>query len=733
MKHPLNIFLWTLWSFLFFTLEIQGQLLSPELGTIIVTYQTDQAGQRLDRIRFWLINDQQERILYPKKDEFVSNSHTPNERTVVITHLPAGQYRIEFLIPNTDQLFDPVPPRPVTLNPGDVVKIEQVIRLRSISFQHFPAEMTTALQQQRSSFFLAISPSFPPPRPFSRPTMPANLSVRSNQNVGWKLILQGRVIYSSKGSTSNISIPPGRNYSLISEHLPGYTFYTNPKIPFNVAPGQNLSIDLIYQRDTGSMSLQGELPPQFKELNITLYSQDSDQPPIRENLTIINGQVFWESDPLPTGEYTLSYYIPNNSIPIDNQHFTLRKGEKQTLYVPYFSQKGSVQVISDSSQALFTLLTAKGVMIGQGKGYQYVFKDLNEGHYIVQFSNSDPTLVPTHSNQHIYVNNNQNVQLSIDYKKKNPIPSPRQTTSKKGREEELPQAGVAAAPNIDKLIEVPAGSAIVGDPFTDLLQNERPAKEIHLPAFAIGIYEVTNAQYADWLNQALQSQKVVLGDLTRPGNILNEKGDILCQTLDANPLSQLTTQKRGNLIFITPIPGKENHPVILVTWNGAQAYCEDKGYRLPTEAEWEKAAGMSIPEANEKPQRFKYGFGQDHIDRTWANYRAQISFSQSLQVLTTPVGFYNGMNTLPLTAQDRTSVKTHDAKSPVGAYDMSGNVWEWVATGDETNPANSTHKIVKGGCYDSLADGVRVSERLFLPPTHSDIYTGFRVAQSLTP
>ncbi len=60
---------------------------------------------------------------------------------------------------------------------------------------------------------------------------------------------------------------------------------------------------------------------------------------------------------------------------------------------------------------------------------------------------------------------------------------------------------------------------------------------------------------------------------------------------------------------------------------------------------------------------------------------------------------------------------------------MSGNVWEWVASWDETSSAR-INKIVKGGCYDSLPQGVRVSERLALPPEYLDIYTGFRVAQS---
>lgn len=123
---------WILPLLCFLIVPINGfsKPLSNETGTIIVTYQTDQEGQRLDRIRFWLINENHERTLYPKKDEFVANTHPCLERTVVIAHLPIGHYRIKFLIPNTDQIFEEVAPREIELTANAAVKIDQLIRLR---------------------------------------------------------------------------------------------------------------------------------------------------------------------------------------------------------------------------------------------------------------------------------------------------------------------------------------------------------------------------------------------------------------------------------------------------------------------------------------------------------------------------------------------------------------------------------------------------------------------------
>ena len=203
--------------------------------------------------------------------------------------------------------------------------------------------------------------------------------------------------------------------------------------------------------------------------------------------------------------------------------------------------------------------------------------------------------------------------------------------------------------------------------------------------------------------------------------------------MEGDPLAQIISQKISSSDFhFIPLPGKENYPVIQVSWYGATMYCQDHGYRLPTENEWEKAAGMVLitenGSLNETLKRYKYGFSRDTIDRSWANYKDLIlNPRDSKHVYTTPVGFYNGRNKLPLIIQDRTAAITHDAKSPIGAYDMSGNVWEWTATTDEKD---STKKIAKGGCYDSLAEGVRVSERMMLPSDYADIYTGFRVVTS---
>ena len=288
---------------------------------------------------------------------------------------------------------------------------------------------------------------------------------------------------------------------------------------------------------------------------------------------------------------------------------------------------------------------------------------------------------------------------------------------------------------------VPQGRAIIGDPNPDPT-NARPAKTVEISSFSIGVYEVTNAQFAAWLNEALKERNIVyVEEADNRGQVLDLAGRLICKTFEGDPYSQISAQTHSlNKPSFIPMPGKDSYPVINVSWYGAAAYCKDNNCRLPTEAEWEKAASMAPEKPGEPLKKFRFGFGRDTIDKTWANYKDESRTIDYFQVLTTPVGYYNGINLLPLSFASKGQEKTNLAVSPYGAFDMSGNVWEWVSDWydsdysknmtdkDPQGPSNGTEKIVKGGCYDSLEDGVRVFERLGLSPNHTDAFTGFRIA-----
>lgn len=284
---------------------------------------------------------------------------------------------------------------------------------------------------------------------------------------------------------------------------------------------------------------------------------------------------------------------------------------------------------------------------------------------------------------------------------------------------------------LTNLLPVPPGETIVGDPTLPEAENQRAARIFTLSAFSIGKYEVTNAEYAAWLTRALAKKTVLFHP---DGNVLDNQNRLLYKTKMADVYSQIQFYPKEQLF--APVAGKEDFPLFNVTWYGAEAYCADNDCRLPTEAEWEKAAGMA---PGTPLKKYLYGFSQNTIDPSWANYHPTDRKISYFQVLTTKVGAYNGKE--EITFPDGQKIATRDAASPVGAYDMSGNVWEWVSDwyapsyGPETpkkdpqGPENGEKKVVKGGCYDSLAAGVRVAERLGLPPDHADVYTGFRVAK----
>jgi iron(II)-dependent oxidoreductase len=182
----------------------------------------------------------------------------------------------------------------------------------------------------------------------------------------------------------------------------------------------------------------------------------------------------------------------------------------------------------------------------------------------------------------------------------------------------------AAAKESDDMIRVPAGAFFMGS--NDGPEDERPQHRVDLAEFFIDRTKVTNAQFARFLN--------AVGPRGPRGENYYDVDDN-----DAR-VHRRDGQWRAD-------PGHENHPVVEPSWPGALAYCTWAGKRLPTEAEWEKAArgsdGRKFPWGNEAPDRTRA-----HFAAGWNDLRAVGSFPKGA--------------------------------SPYGALDMAGNGWEWVSS-----------------------------------------------------
>ena len=252
------------------------------------------------------------------------------------------------------------------------------------------------------------------------------------------------------------------------------------------------------------------------------------------------------------------------------------------------------------------------------------------------------------------------------------------------------------------MVLIPAGEFQMGSNDGDAENFEKPVHTVYIDAFYMDQYEVTNAQYKAFVNANPEWQKDRISDRYQNGSYLQDWN--------------------GNNYPI----GEGNHPVSSVSWYAAMAYAQWAGKRLPTEAEWEKAARGGLA-----GQKYPWG---DSIDSSKANY--DLNYRTRPNPPTTPVGSYSA--------------------NGYGLYDMGGNVREWCldeydgnfySTSPRQNPVSgaaaawimnnfrnvTSSRVLRGGSWYYGASYVRVSNRISYDPTYAYRVFGFRCVRSVKP
>lgn len=301
------------------------------------------------------------------------------------------------------------------------------------------------------------------------------------------------------------------------------------------------------------------------------------------------------------------------------------------------------------------------------------------------------------------------------------ISQPQGTQVAVGIYPQQPQAPPATIVGNDgaEMVLVPAGEfsmGIDGDEL-DRLQASRetfgdeiPRHRVYLDAFYIDKYEVTNASFEQFVQATghrTQAEREGWGYV-----VMGEKAE------QVNGANWRAPRGPGS-----SIASLEQHPVVQVSQEDAKAYCSWGGKRLPTEAEWEKAArgtdGLTYPWGNQFDGR-QANFCDTNCEHKWKDSAANDGYRYAA-----PVGSYEG------------------GKSPYGTYDMAGNVWEWVADWHDGNyyrnsparnpqgPASGDKAVLRGGGWISVALRVRAPHRTRNAPALRLDSLGFRCAKTL--
>jgi iron(II)-dependent oxidoreductase len=248
-----------------------------------------------------------------------------------------------------------------------------------------------------------------------------------------------------------------------------------------------------------------------------------------------------------------------------------------------------------------------------------------------------------------------------------------------------PVASAQEAP-LSEMVVIPAGAFTMGG--NEGPEDERPAHQVTLAAYSIDRFPVTNAQYAEFLNSAsaMPGSASRLYDFDDPDARVHRRAERW--SADA---------------------GYADHPVVEAPWAGAVEYCKWRGKRLPTEAEWEKAARGTDAR--------RYPWGSELPDKRRARYES--AFNETAPVDASPAG-----------------------ASPYGVRDMAGNAWEWVSSAYRPYPYRADDgredakpgpvRGTRGGGHDSPASEITTTQRgrnLSRNPASGHHNIGFRCAR----
>jgi gamma-glutamyl hercynylcysteine S-oxide synthase len=275
---------------------------------------------------------------------------------------------------------------------------------------------------------------------------------------------------------------------------------------------------------------------------------------------------------------------------------------------------------------------------------------------------------------------------------------------------------LAAPPPPPARVAVGGEVVVPGGPFTMgtstepwALDNERPAHRVHVPAFAIDAAPVTNGQYAAFIDA---------GGYDNPRWWTDEGWR---HRLEAGLAAPLHWQHDGARWVYTRFgrtsPVAPDEPVVHVCFHEAQAYAAWAGKRLPTEAEWEKAARFDPATGRSR----RYPWGDDDPTEAHANV-GQRHLSPA------PVGAYPA------------------GASPMGVHQLIGDVWEWLDTDFHGYPGfvafpyreysevffGSTYKMLRGGSFGTDPVACRGTFRNWDLPIRRQIFSGFRCARDVS-
>jgi hypothetical protein len=356
---------------------------TQSIGSLIIAYDTGTHPELIDLVSYQVRDSNGEAKAVPRERDILRDPISSGY-LVYYPELTAGNYTVEFYV--EDEMYAA---KEISIDKGRTQTVRQVVDITTPDAETETEELKVP---------------------------DCSISVDNNkEKAAFKILQDSERVYSGTGSVASIQLKEYTLYTIEPEELTGFDSTVNPSPEFSLEPGEQLEFQIEYKKQTGNLSVETDAPNGVM-IDVSIEPQDSTGTAVSASIESRNGEIAWKSEELPTGQYRVLFETPDQYIPIESEVVEVRHNTS-TIITPELVPTRQLTVLSNTSNASYTLRSQFDTSIWNASGRTFTFTGLPPGRYTLTFTSESPDYIAPKERE-VLIPENKNVQVRVHFRRK---------------------------------------------------------------------------------------------------------------------------------------------------------------------------------------------------------------------------------------------------------------------------------------------------------------------------